>query len=168
MKRKGFTLAEIMIVVGVISLLAAVSIPNLLRARLQSNEAAAMAALKTIQAAEITYRAAGNPTYATLTQLGNSTASAPPYIDKNLGCTAGTCLKNGYYFSALPGTYQFVVRAVPNNTNAVRSLCIIEDGVIRTDPAITNSTTHSQCLGYSVIFAQSPVTGGETPPSGGY
>ena len=47
-QRHGFTLVEIMIVVAIISLLAAIAIPNLLRARHNANEAAAIAALRTI------------------------------------------------------------------------------------------------------------------------
>jgi len=66
-----------MIVVAIIALLAAIAIPNLLRARLQTNESAAQAALKTIATAEITYRTA-NTQYATLTALG---AATPPYLD---------------------------------------------------------------------------------------
>jgi prepilin-type N-terminal cleavage/methylation domain-containing protein len=144
MKRRGFTLVEIMIVVAIIALLAAIAIPNLLRARLQANESAAQAALKTIATAEITWRSA-NPDYAQLDALGSAT---PPYIDDVLA--AGT--KNGYTFT-LPaptsGSDAFVCNATPvsGGVSGVRSFCITEDGVVRagTGTEVTTSTDHAAC-----------------------
>ncbi|MDP2980719.1 MAG: type II secretion system protein, partial [Candidatus Omnitrophota bacterium] len=60
--RHGFTLVEIMIFVAIISLLAAIAIPNLLRARHNANEAAGIAALRTISTACESFRSAQTPT----------------------------------------------------------------------------------------------------------
>ncbi len=96
-KNKGFTLIELMIVVAIIAIIAAIAIPNLLRSRMQSNESAAIGNLRTIVGAEVAYHAANYQYTATFDDL---TSATPSFLD---GDWAG--VKQGYNFT-LGGTAQ--------------------------------------------------------------
>ena len=133
-RRKGFTLVEIMIVVAIIVLLAAIAIPNLLRARLNANEATAIAAMRTLSTAMESYRAAQSPpSYPS--NLSYLNDSDPPYIDSQLA--SGN--KSGYTFTLSAGTNTYTVVATPQteNVTGVRSFFVDGSGVVRVG---TNST----------------------------
>ncbi len=78
-KQKGFSLIELLIVVAIILIIAAIAIPNLLRARMAANESSAVASIRTINTGMVTY----NSTYptvgfaASLTVLGGATPCTP-------------------------------------------------------------------------------------------
>jgi len=142
MNRKGFTLVEIMIVVAIIALLAAIAIPNLLRARLTANEAAAMAALKTLGSASHTYRSGHQGYPEDLTAL---TTDTPPYIDSVLA--GGT--KQGYAYNLTGesvdgnGNYQsFVAAACPVSFGNTGNRCFFIDssGVITSNDGTTEAS----------------------------
>ncbi len=108
-KQKGFSLIELLIVVAIILIIAAIAIPNLLRSRIAANESSAVGSMRTINTAQVTY-ASTYPTqgYAsTLASLANPsggcttpTSAAACLIDNTLaGATSTTSGKSGYYFT---------------------------------------------------------------------
>ncbi len=93
---KGFSLIELLIVVVIIGIIAAIAIPNLIASRRSANEASAIGSMRVIVGAQAIYRSTlGNGYYANdLINLGT-----PAIIDNTLGCAADPCIKSGYNFS---------------------------------------------------------------------
>ena len=129
--QKGFSLIELLIVVAIILIIAAIAIPNLLKSRMSANESSAVASIRTIATSEITYQI-GNPnqTYQPLTNL-----QAAGLIDNLLGAGG----KSGYSFAvATNGTVTaqnlvFTAGATPSVTGTTgnRDFCAVQDAVIR-------------------------------------
>ncbi len=107
MKRKGFTLVEIMIVVAIIALLAAIAIPNLMSAKRTANTAAAKANIRALSTAAEVYATGHNGTYPTSAEVVPYIASAATLCDATVQGYAYVCTgmaAAGYTITATPSS----------------------------------------------------------------
>ena len=151
---RGFSLIELLIVVAIILIIAAIAIPNLLRSRIAANQASAVGSIRTINTAEITYASTYNNGYSpTLISLGpgtgNPTSAAAGLLDSVL---AGGS-KSGYnfvYTAATPTSPStridtYTVTASPSTVGTTGSNFYFTDmsGVIRQNTTGTASVSDS-------------------------
>jgi type IV pilus assembly protein PilA len=156
---QGFSLVELLIVVAIILIIAAIAIPNFMRSRVAANQASAVGSLRTLNTAEFTYASTYGKGYsATLGYLGPPPSGASSdithagIVDSVLsgtgsgGSAAMTSTKSGYLFTYSPGTVingqilSYTINADPINrgTTGTNSYFVDQSGVIR-----QNTTTQA-------------------------
>jgi len=156
-KQKGFSLIELLIVVAIILIIAAIAIPNLLRARISANEASAVSSLRTMNTACISYDTsygAFPPLQADMgpaTPAGSTpTSTDADLLDSVMAVTAATAVgKSGYIITyaavgvAPVTTYTINADPVTQNGTGVRHFFTDQSAVIRANPSAVASVTDS-------------------------
>jgi len=162
-KQKGFSLIELLIVVAIILIIAAIAIPNLLRARMAANESSAVASIRTINTAMVTYNA-NYPTVGFATTLAQLGGVAPCTPTSTAACLVDSVLsagsKSGYTFLATGAASagatvntMYYATAVPITLNqtGTRSFCSFEDAVVRVQPSGAAIGSEGACQSLSPL-----------------
>ncbi len=136
-KQKGFSLIELLIVVAIILIIAAIAIPNLMRSKMAANEASAVASLRTLNTSIVAYSttyATDPPTLASLGPSAAPSSTAADLVDNLLGVDPAQ--KSGYTITytsvaATPITQYTILAAPQSPSTGQRKFFTDQSGVIR-------------------------------------
>lgn len=153
---RGFSLIELLIVVAIILVIAAIAIPNLIRSRIAANQASAVSSLRVLNTSEVAYAATYNIGYASDLSYfsppasGNATSTAAGLIDSVLA----SGIKSGYSFSYSPfinagRTDGYTINADPvtPGTTGSNHYFTEQSGIIRQNSTAVASASDSPIAG---------------------
>ena len=148
-KEKGFSLIELLIVVAIILIIAAIAIPNLLRSKMAANEASAVGSLRTLNTACVTYSTTYGGYPANLSNLGPATTATSTTADL-IDSVLANGTKSGYAFTYSAGStdtsgnvlsYTITGNPVTTGTTGQRAFYTDQSGVIRANASGTAGST---------------------------
>jgi type IV pilus assembly protein PilA len=133
---RGFSLLELLIVVAIILIIATIAIPSLLRSRQAAQESSAVAQIRTINTAEVTY----------LSSNGGNYGSVPELITAGLLDNRFANSVSGYSFTVQASGTDYTAQAIPTSTNAGRyGYYATPDAVVRYATGTMQSSNSSVC-----------------------
>ena len=133
---RGFSLLELLIVVAIILIIATIAIPSLLRSRQAAQESSAVAQIRTINTAQVTYLSSNAGSYGSVPEL-----ITQGLLDSRFGGSV-----SGYNFSVTASGSDYTAQAIPTSTNAGRyGYYSTPDAVVRYATSAIQSTNSSTC-----------------------
>ena len=155
-KQKGFSLIELLIVVAIILIIAAIAIPNLIRSKMSANEASAIASMRTINTSCVEYSTTYNIGFpASLANLGTAGPASSASADL-IDSVLASAVKAGYVFTYTSGTADasgsintYTLTAVPSVPGATgqRTFFTDQSNVIRVDSSGSGANANSTPIG---------------------
>src|SRR5579863_9520095 len=135
-QERGFSLLELLIVVAIILIIATIAIPSLLRSRQAAQETSAVAEVRTINTAEVTYLSSNQGSY----------GSIPELITGGLLDGRFTGSVSGYTFTVTASGSTYTAQAMPTSTNAGRyGYFALPDAVVRWATSTIQTANSAVC-----------------------